>query len=75
VTASEACTLLVDQAWQLCNARRQCAVWRLIALTAIHQASELQRENEMIDRRCYIHQQRTVQQRPDAMTRRQEDAA
>lgn len=75
MTAREACQMVVDLTRELSAARRETAAYRLLALTAIAHAGELTREIEMIDRRRYIHQQRTAEQRPQAMERRQREAA
>jgi hypothetical protein len=51
VTLAEACELLVDQTRRLRDARRESHVWELLAKAALHYASELWRELEMIDSR------------------------
>jgi hypothetical protein len=50
MTSAEACALLLQHILQLSRARADRNVWRLIALTAIHHASDRIRDNERIRR-------------------------
>ena len=63
MTAGEACDLAVLLTRQLSVSRGECESWRLLALVALQQVSDLTRELEMVDARNYVHRTRTQDDR------------
>lgn len=59
MTAAEACALLLESTRQLSAVRAECEGWRVVALAALENASELRRELAMVDQREYIHRTRS----------------
>lgn len=64
MTAAEASALLVETIRELRTARQERDSWRIVALVAIHQAAELQRDVDMLDARSYV-QRRQADDRRD----------
>jgi hypothetical protein len=63
MNAFEACSLLAGMTIDLAESRRECDSWRLVALVAIRQNAELQRDLEILDARGHIHRTRTQDDR------------
>lgn len=63
MTSAESCSLLVDTVRQLSAMHHERDSWRLVALAALSQVSELTRELQMVDERQYVCRTRTQDER------------